>query len=217
MEARSWGLEYEYRSNPDGTLTIEGYAAVFDQPAPIVDWRGRYTETLHRGAFAKSVSERRPHLLVEHGRHPLFGNVPVGALRKAGEDDHGLHIRGSMFRNWLTQPYIDAVQGGAVRGMSIEMIVLQDEWTDSRSRRAVREAMVPEVSIVLDPAYTGTELSIRSLRSLGAFVAADADLRSAMEAALGTSTATPEPAPVHSVPTATLEAYRRLYARRLAG
>jgi hypothetical protein len=122
-----------------------------------------------------------------------------------------------MFRNWLTQPYIDAVQGGAVRGMSIEMIVLQDEWTDSRSRRAVREAMVPEVSIVLDPAYTGTELSIRSLRSLGAFVAADADLRSAMEAALGTSTATPEPAPVHSVPTETLEAYRRLYARRLAG
>lgn len=215
-EVRSFGFEIETRSDDSDGLTLEGYAAVFGQPAEIRDWRGQYLEQVQRGTFKKSLSEQRPFVFFEHGRHPIVGRMPIAQLQRASEDSQGVHIRARVFDNWLTEPVRDAIRAGEVPGMSVEMIVLRDAWSQDRSSRTVQEAKLIEVSPVLAPAYTGTSVALRAVRSLDALVDADPELRAAWDAAReGTSRPHPEPLPPeHSVPETTLALYARVLSRR---
>lgn len=220
-ESRAYAFEYETRDGGSDGLTLEGYAAVFDQPANIVDWRGQYVETIQRGAFKKTLQENRPTtMLHEHGRHPLIGRLPIAEVQRLREDSRGLHFRARMFPNWLTEPVRDAIRGGGIQHMSLEMYVLHDTWSADRTQRSIQEInRVPEISTVLNPAYDGTSLSLRSLRSLSSLVDND-EMRSAYEAAFGTSGHAPEPHPEHSVittPETTMAAYLRMVSRRMAG
>ena len=222
-EARTVAFEYEIRSDNADGMTLEGYAAVFDQPAPVVDWRGRYTETIQRGAFAKTLKEQRtPDLLFEHGRHPLIGRLPPGVIQKVGEDAHGLHFRARMFSSWLFAPVVEGVREHAIEGMSFEMYVPEDKqrWSADRSERSILEvALLPELTITMTPVYRGTEITLRSLRSLCDLD--DAEVRAALEAARsGTSVVAPvipEAAPLSTtVPQETLELWARSMRRRTA-
>lgn len=144
-------------------MTLEGYAAVFDSPAEINDWAGTYTETIVRGAFRKSLSERTPVLMFEHGAHPVLGSMPIGMIERAKEDSFGLHIRARLHDNWMVDPLRDAVRSGAVSGMSFRFETIKDEWSSDRRRRTVREVRCMELGPVTMPAYSATTLALRSL------------------------------------------------------
>lgn len=221
-EARSYAFEFEARATSDG-LTLDGYAAVFNQPADIVDHRGRYVETIERGAFRKTLQENKPAVLFEHGRHPLIGTMPIAQLTKASEDSRGLHVRARVFDNWMTRPIVDAIQGRAIEGMSIQMQVTREAWSADRAERSVHEVKLIEVSPVLQPAYAGTSVSLRSIIALTEID--DEEIRAAFDAARsGTSIAAhstalaaaalPEPDPDHSVPQETIELWLRARSRR---
>lgn len=221
-EARSYAFEFEARATGDG-LTLDGYAAVFNQPADIYDHRGHYSETIERGAFRKTLQENKPAVLFEHGRHPLIGSMPIAQLTKASEDTRGLHVRARVFDNWMTRPIIDAIQGRAIEGMSIQMQVTREAWSPDHTLRAVHEVKLIEVSPVLQPAYTGTSLSLRSLVNLD--LLNDDEIRAAIDAARsGTlmaahstapaAAALPEPDPDHSVPQETIDFWLRARSRR---
>lgn len=161
---RSVPFEVTRTEDADGDgLTLEGYAAVFDQPTRIDSWEGKFDETIQRGAFKKTLSERTPVLQFDHGQHPLVGSLPIGNITTLREDDRGLFVRARLSNNWLVEPVRDAIADGAITGMSIRMGVTQDEWSrDDIPTRTVKEVKLYELGPVVFPAYQGTEVGVRS-------------------------------------------------------
>jgi len=116
-------VDFELRDNSDG-LTLAGYAAVFDAPAQISDWKGTYTETIARGAFTRAIrANPRPVVQFDHGQHPLLGSIPIAALQSLREDQRGLYMEATLHDNWLTEPVRDAITSGAITGMSFRFSV----------------------------------------------------------------------------------------------
>lgn len=145
--------------------TLEGYAAVFNSPAQIDDRSGRYTEVILPGAFTRSLAELTPVLLFEHGKHPLFGSLPIGTIGVAEQDERGLYVSARLLDTWLVDPVRAAVAAGAVNGMSIRFHVIKDRWSKDPGggeRRTVQEAEVSELGPVVFPAYSKTSVAVRS-------------------------------------------------------
>ena len=215
------------RAGDDG-LTLEGYAAVWDQPTMIDSWEGRFVERIARGAFKKTISERTPVLQFDHGSHPLIGSIPLGTITSLREDDRGLFVRARLSDNWLVEPIRDAIRDGAVNGMSFRFRTIRDEYDEDASwarvfgddvpGRTLLEVAMPELGPVVFPAYDATEVGVRNelavrmeqrLKDTPVPPPPPTDVSTDDEAAReGTSTpaavATPdEPAPRHSTVTET--------------
>jgi HK97 family phage prohead protease len=216
----------EYRSVPfdvgdviesratDGspTLTFEGYAAVFGQTATVTDWRGTFDEQFERRAFDRTIQlrsqatdeVRQVKFLFNHGLHPLISNMPIGQIRNLKTDSRGLHVRARMPVNWLNQPIIDGIRLKQITGMSINFIAERETWSSDRRSRTVEEATLLELGPVIDPVYTGTDVSLRSLSAHLRQVAPD----------LFSSTGTLPPADTEGEALSTLDAYQRILSRR---
>lgn len=159
------------RADDDG-LTLEGYAAVFDSPTLIDSWEGRFAERVRKGAFAKTIAERTPVMQFDHGTHPLIGSIPLGSIGTLREDDRGLFVRARLSDNWLVEPIRDAIRDGAVNGMSFRFRAIRDEfdrdaeWAktfgDDVPGRTLVEVAVPELGPVVFPAYTDTDVDVRT-------------------------------------------------------
>ena len=188
-------------SNDDG-FTLEGYAAVFGSPTRIDSWEGRFDEIIQRGAFKRTLGERTPVMQFDHGHDIATGSVPIAAIEKLSEDDHGLFVRARMFDNPRVEPIRQAIAGGAIDGMSFRFRVTREEWDESGDDdvpvRTIRELDLFELGPVVFPAYEATSVGVRSLL---------ADLndsqRSQLLADLGvdavrTDTSTPPPDAVRS-------------------
>ncbi|WP_426568099.1 HK97 family phage prohead protease [Streptomyces canus] len=164
-------------------LTLEGYAAVFDAPTEIDSWEGAFTEQVRKGAFRKTIRENTPVLQFDHGRHPLIGSIPIGAIEQLSEDDQGLYVRARLSDNWLIQPVRDAIAERSIKGMSFRFSVIREEWRDNAGKlvkpeelgrllwdpgdrgplaRTLIEVRMPELGPVVFPAYTQTSVDVRS-------------------------------------------------------
>ena len=185
-------LETERAEGGDG-LTFEGYAAVFDTPTVIDSWEGNFEEIIARGAFKKTLRERTPVLMFEHGHHPLLGSMPLGVITRASEDTRGLLIRARLSDNWLIEPVRDAIGDGAIDGMSFRFRAIKEEWEQPKRglpRRTLQEVSVPELGPVVFPAYNGTSAAVRT--GLAALVS-DEQLRTALLQVLSTPDAAAPP------------------------
>ena len=159
---RSFDFEVRNVSETGDGLTLEGYAAVFDTPTAIRDRLGEYDETIARGAFSKTLSERTPVLQFDHGTHPMIGSIPLGQIRSVTEDDNGLFVKARLSDNWLVQPVREAIENGSIRGMSFQFQVLRDEWNDENTARTIQEVKLYELGPVVFPAYEQTSVGVRS-------------------------------------------------------
>lgn len=197
-------------SEGDG-LTLEGYAAVFGQPTAIESWEGDFLETIRKGAFKKTISERTPVMQFDHGRHPLVGSIPIGVYEETREDDEGLYVKGRLSDNWLIEPVRDAIRDRAITGMSFRFEVVREEWRDAKGalitepetirrlmwypkpedaprlplHRTLVELKCPEAGPVVFPAYTGTAVDVRAV-DLARSITADGRLRREVQRALVT-------------------------------
>lgn len=166
-------VPFELRATDDDSdgLTLEGYGTTFDDFYDVEDWLGVYRERVAKGAFAKTIKERRGLIKVQydHGHHPVLGSIPIGSLRDIREDEHGLFVSVRLHDNWMTEPVRDAVRSQAVSGMSIRFQTTKDEWDYSGDpeQRTIREVKLYEVGPVAFPANEATSVALRSLaRSL---------------------------------------------------
>lgn len=168
-------------------LTLEGHAGVFNSPTVIDSWEGRFVETIAPGAFKKTFRERTPVMQFDHGHHPLVGSIPIGRYKDVHEDDIGAYSLGRLHDNWLVEPVREAIESESITGMSFRFTVVREEWrdkdgkvikddmdlldllwssTDEEPVRTLREVKVPEMGPVVFPAYDGTDVGVRSGRTV---------------------------------------------------
>lgn len=179
----SRSVEFRAEASADG-LTLEGYAAVFNQTTEINSWEGNFDEQIAKGAFAKTIRENKPVLQFDHGQHPMIGSIPLGTIKTIREDEHGLFIRARLSDNWLVQPVRDAIRDGAITGMSFRFRVINETWTQRNSLplRTITEVALYEAGPVVFPAYSQTSVGVRSRAVLTAL--ADPDVRADLARAL---------------------------------
>lgn len=164
--------------------TLEGYAAVFDTPTRIDSWEGTFDEEIARGAFAKTIGERTPVLQFDHGHDVRTGSVPIGKIEKLSEDKTGLFVQAHLFDNDVVEPIRQAIEGGAIDGMSFRFRVTREDWFDKDDepvaasdlskllwnprdrgplKRIIREVELFELGPVVFPAYEATSVGVRSI------------------------------------------------------
>lgn len=185
-------LEFQFAERADDTAdgapndgrTMEGYAAVFDVPTEINSWEGNFSETIARGAFKKTLGERKPVMQFDHGRDSRVGSIPIGAFTELREDDQGLYCEARLFDNPVVEPVRQAIEAQAVSGMSFKFKVNRDEWRDNADKlvrpdelgrllyepgdrgplkRTIKEVQLFEAGPVVFPAYPETSVGVRSL------------------------------------------------------
>lgn len=157
-------VEFRASESDDGR-TLEGYAAVFDTPTRIDSWEGKFDETIAKGAFKRTINARTPVLQFDHGHDLRTGSVPIGAIETLKEDATGLFVRARLFDNDVVEPIRQAIEGGAIDGMSFRFRVVRDEWDESGDipTRTIREVELFELGPVVFPAYEATSVGVRSI------------------------------------------------------
>lgn len=158
-------VEFRAEQTGDGR-TLEGYAAVFGTPTRIEDWAGAFDEQIARGAFNRTLNARKPVLQFDHGHDARTGSVPIGAIEQINEDSNGLFVRARLFDNPVVEPIRQAIEGGAIDGMSFRFRV-NDHTVLKRKGdvdlRTIREVELYELGPVVFPAYDATTVGVRSL------------------------------------------------------
>lgn len=162
--------------------TLFGYAAVWGE-TEISSWEGTFSESIERGAFKKTLREGVPKLQFDHGHDFRTGTVPIGVYQKVEEDSEGLYVEARLFENDLVEPIRQAIEGGAIDGMSIKFRVIRDEWRDKDGKkvkqeelydllwrpgdrgplkRSIKEVKLMEGGPVVFPAYVQTSVGVRA-------------------------------------------------------
>lgn len=113
---------------------VEGYAAVFNQPQPITDRQGEYTEIIDPHAFDAALarmSSRRGgigaavRVLFNHGKSiegmpaPEF-QKPIGRAQAIIPDARGLLTRTEFNRTPLAEEVLELIRSGSITGMSFQ-------------------------------------------------------------------------------------------------
>lgn len=162
--------------------TLTGYAAVFNVASRIQDWVGSWDETIAPGAFTKSIRSKTPVLQFDHGHDPATGTIPIGTIEQLNEDDTGLFVQARLYDNAKVEPIRQAIEGGAIDGMSFRFSVTREEWRDAEGKklkpeqiddllwagvegiqRTIQQVELYELGPVVFPAYDATSVGVRSL------------------------------------------------------
>lgn len=162
--------------------TLTGYAAVFNSASRIQDWVGAWDETIAPGAFKKSIRAKTPVLQFDHGHDPATGTIPIGTIEQLNEDDTGLYVQARLYDNAKVEPIRQAIEGGAIDGMSFRFSVTREEWRDAEGKklkaeqvddllwagvegiqRTIQEVSLYELGPVVFPAYDTTSVGVRSM------------------------------------------------------
>lgn len=137
---------------------LEGYAAVFDSPAPI----GAFTEVVRPGAFRASLLTpgRDVLALVDHDPGRLLARTNSGTLRLA-EDGKGLAFSLDVPDTQLGHDVLALAQRGDLGGCSFGFRVKDEGWP-ARDRRELLAVDLIEISIVhAFAAYSDTSVQAR--------------------------------------------------------
>jgi HK97 family phage prohead protease len=181
-EIRNFDVSNVELREDSNTLTLNGYASVFDKPYDVYN----FSETISRGAFAKTLQERADvRLLVNHDGLPL-ARTKSGTLQLS-EDNTGLKVRADLEPSDPdVQALVPKFRRGDLSEMSFGFRVIRDEWNDSMTERRINEVRLYDVSVVTMPANPATSATLRQIDEVCDFfgvapeqVAAILEMRSA--------------------------------------
>lgn len=146
------------------TPTIRGHAAVFNQDADI---GGYFTERIAPGAFKESIETDDIRALWNHNPDIVLGRNKANTLRLS-EDDKGLAVEIDPPESATRE--VESIRRGDVSQMSIGIVVLDDEWRKENgiNARTIKRAQLWDVSPVTFPAYTQTDVQVRSAAEVAA-------------------------------------------------
>jgi HK97 family phage prohead protease len=140
MELHIKTAAFELKAAPDEDGTFEGYASVFD----VVDLG---LDSVAPGAFAKSLTERKPKMLWQHRMEE-----PIGVWDVVREDDKGLFVKGRLLKELQRgREAIALLKAGAIDGMSIGYRTVEAMAEGGGRVRKLMEVELHEISIVTNP------------------------------------------------------------------
>jgi uncharacterized protein len=162
-EARSFAVaDAEIRAETDGSVTFEGIASTVDTPYTVRDAFGEFEETISKGAFKKTLSEKDDvALLVNHDGVPL-ARTKSKTLRLAATPDLFASAKLDL-ANPTVQEIRSAMSRGDLDQMSIGFRVMRQEWNEDYTERTIREVKLFDVSVVTFPANPTTSANLRAL------------------------------------------------------
>ena len=155
--------KFEIRQNADGSRSISGYAATFNDLSQDL---GNFRERIQAGAFAQSLKDNPDVLcLYAHDPSQLLGRVASGTLQIA-EDDKGLRFTCKLPDTSTARDLIALMQRSDISSMSFGFSVVEDDWKqapDGTLIRTLLQVVLHEISVVPQPAYTSTSVDLRSM------------------------------------------------------
>jgi HK97 family phage prohead protease len=152
--------DLEVRASDDGKITFDGVASVVDTPYAVRDIFGEYQETIRKGAFRKTLTEKDDvRLLVNHSGVPLARTKAKTLKLTAAPDLRAVAELDPA--NPTVQEISSAMTRGDLDQMSIGMRVHRQEWNEDYTERTIIEAELFDVSVVTFPASPTTAASLR--------------------------------------------------------
>ena len=155
------GLAVEQRD--DGVRRIVGHAAIFNS---LSEDLGGFREKIAPGAFAEAIGRDDVRALWNHDANFVLGRVRAGTLTMR-EDERGLAVEIDPPNTQWANDLLVSMARGDVTQMSFGFRVDRGgqtwEKTDAGSVRTITRASLFDVSPVTYPAYTDTDVAVRSL------------------------------------------------------
>ena len=148
--------------------TLHGFACIYGADSEPIEDRGRrFIETIERGAFAEVLSgQADTYLTLNHDPSRALARMP-DTLR-LHDEERGLRFEADLGDGPTAQDVRDAVRRKVLRGASFRFSVGEngDRWTrggDGTERRTLtRIGRLVDISLATTPAYSGTEVELRS-------------------------------------------------------
>lgn len=167
-EVRTLPMEVRAEETEERGAVITGYPIVFEQEIDMGDWR----EVIDAGSTGDGSVLRDVALLANHD----FGMIPLARSRRNNDnstmkltpDQKGVAMRAALdtLHNPKAQEAYSAVTRGDITGMSFAFIANEERWEDLDTEKPLRRIMsfsrIFEVSLVTNPAYSGTSVQAAS-------------------------------------------------------
>lgn len=166
-------LEIRAKSGEDGKVVMAGYVAPFNEWTEIDSvFEGRFLERIAPSAFRKTLQERQPKVLFQHGHDPSIGDKPIGVPTTLEERKAGEYFEVDLFdETSYVRDLIPALEAGQY-GVSFRFNAVKEEFVGDPEpsdynphglpERTVLEATLPEFGPVTFPAYDGATVGLRS-------------------------------------------------------
>lgn len=147
-----------------GKRKISGYAAVFDVKSDLLG--GWFEEVIRPGAFTNTLRTADVRCLFNHDPNLVLGRNKANTLT-IREDGKGLFMECELPNTQLAKDLAESIDRRDVSQQSFAFKTLKDRWTysDDYKEPAFRELLEVElfdVSPVTYPAYTQTDVGVRS-------------------------------------------------------
>ncbi len=165
-ERRALTDTIEFRE-ADGTASITGYAAVFNQETVIGGGMFGFREQIAPGAFDDAIAADDVRALFNHDPNILLGRTLSGTLRLS-VDKRGLRYTVDLPDTAAARDVRELIRRGDVSGSSFGFVVEEDTWDESGVKkgqlplRTLEKLSLFDVSPVTYPAYPQTSVSARS-------------------------------------------------------
>jgi len=164
-EVRTFSTTLEARDDGGLQFVLEGYASLTETPYDM----GSYQETIKRGAFGKTLSERPDvQLLINHEGLPIARTtIPWGQPGglQLEEDSRGLHFTAQLDREDPDAATLMRKVGtGLMDSCSFGFVVTRQSWNSDRSQRFLEEVSLNrgDVSVVNQGASPTTFVTARA-------------------------------------------------------
>lgn len=144
---------------------LAGYAALFDS---VSEDLGGFREIIKPGAFTASLRDYPDvRALAQHDSRMVLGRTKNGTLT-IEEDSRGLRVEITPPDTSVGRDIVELVRRGDVDAMSFAFEVLDPrhidvDYSGELPLRILRQVRLYEVSLVTWPAYSQTEIALRSI------------------------------------------------------
>lgn len=154
----------EFRADSaDEKPKLFGHAAIFNSLSEIL--AGGFRELIIPGAFAKTLESADIRALFNHNPSVVLGRSKSGTLRLK-EDSTGLAIEIDPPDTQVSRDLMISIERGDINQMSFGFRTIADSWerVDGKMIRTLSEIELIDVSLVTYPAYTDTDIALRSMQ-----------------------------------------------------
>jgi HK97 family phage prohead protease len=174
-EQRSASFEFEMRGAKGDEVHFTGYAALFDSPATVGSGPlGPFEETIHRGAFDKTLQGRPDVVLRTEHRNLPVARTTAGNLRLS-TDSKGLLVDATLDRRDPDVRQLEIkMENRNLEQMSYAFRAIRDKWNDDYTLRELLEVSLDkgDVSVVTYGANERTNARMGSLADVADALAA---------------------------------------------